>query len=145
MEGGSKAALSLQAMTPVDIQQQAVAGMERDCSRPREARHTRMQPGDQQMGTDGWLDRRVGVRRMNVGAASIKRDATKRWWWRGVATGLHEVGMGTVQRNQMRVGCQGRTWGLTTRDIQHKGSPAATPRTSTDLSLAPRSPPLGDP
>ena len=33
MEGGSKAALSLQAMTPVYIQQQAVAGMERGCSR----------------------------------------------------------------------------------------------------------------
>lgn len=33
MEGGSKAALSLQAMTPVYIQQQAVAGMEQGCSR----------------------------------------------------------------------------------------------------------------
>ena len=48
---------------------------------------------------------------------------------------------GTIPKNQMRVGCQGTTRGLTARGLQHNGGPAATPRTPTGLPLNPWGPP----
>ncbi len=62
----------------------------------------------------------------------------------GAAAGLQRGGggaTGTIPKNQMRVGCQGTTRGLTARGLQHNGGPAATPRTPTGLPLNPWGPP----
>lgn len=83
-----------------------------------------------------------------MGAAGIERDATKGRWRRGRPQASNEVGgaTGTIPKNQMRVGCQGTTRGLTARGLQHNGGPAATPRTPTGLPLSPwGAPPRGGP